>query len=114
MGIPLHRSEECAHAIINSAAGGTLPIVSGVAGQLARIYRMILTTNAAVTVTVQDTGPNALSQPFAFGTNGGSITVDTPVNGDAWWQATALGLGLQLNASAAVQVSADVWYMITP
>lgn len=114
MGIPLHRQSECAHSIVNSAAGGTLPIATGVAGQLARIYRMILTTNGAVTVTIQDTGPNALSQPFTFGASGGSITVDIPINGDPWWQATAAGLGLQFNASAAVQVSADVWYMISP
>lgn len=109
----LHRVPECAHVIVNSAAGGTLAVVAAVANQRAGIYRMILTVAAAVTVTIQDTGSNALSEPFAFGANGGSIVLDTPINGDPWWQSNT-GLGLQLNASAAVQVSSDIWYLQGP
>lgn len=109
----LHRVPECAHVIINTAAGGTIPVVAAVANQRAGIYRMILTVATTVTVTIQDTGSNALSEPFAFGASGGSIVLDTPVNGDPWWQSST-GLGLQLNASAAVQVSADIWYLQGP
>jgi hypothetical protein len=109
----LHRLFETSHAIINSAAGGVLPIVAAAPQVRASIYAMILTTSGAVTVTVQDTNAVALSQPFAFGTNGGAVTVDIKVNGDPWWQ-SALGVGLQLNASGAVQVSADIYYLVTP
>ena len=113
MGIPLHFTSECLHAIVNSAAGGVLPVVAAKAGSNCGIFRMILTTSGAVTITIQYTASNALSEPFAFGASGGSITLDTPVNGDAWWY-SALGLGLQLNASATVQVSADIWYLQRP
>jgi hypothetical protein len=109
----LHRVSECSHVIVGSAAGGTLAVVAAVAGQRAGIYRMILTTPSTVTVTIQDTGSNPLSQAFAFGASGGSIALDTPVNGDPWWQSNA-GLGLQLNLSAAVQVSADFWFLQGP
>jgi hypothetical protein len=109
----LHRVSELQHTIINSAAGGTLPIAAAVANQRAGIYRIILTTAAAVTVTIQDTGSNALSEPFAFGVNGGSVVLDISSNGDPWWQ-SGTGLGLQLNASAAVQVSGDIWWLQGP
>lgn len=111
--MPLRYLSDAAHVIVNSAAGGTLPIVAAVAGVRSNLYRLILTVPAAVTVTLQDTSGAALSQPFAFGTSGGSITLDVPINGDPWWTAP-LGRGLQFNASAAVQVSADVWYLQTP
>ena len=101
---------ECQHVIVNSAAGGTLAAVVAVANQGVGIYRMILTVPSAVIVTVQDTSGNALSQPFAFGSSGGSVTIDTPINGDPWWN-SVVGRGIQLNASTTVQVSADIWYL---
>lgn len=109
----LRSISECSHVIINSAAGGTLAAVAAVSGQRVGIYRMILTVATTVTVTVQDTANAALSQPFAFGSSGGSITLDTPINWDPWWT-SALGLGIQLNASVAVQVSADIWWLQGP
>lgn len=109
----LHRMIETQHTIVSSAAGGTLAITGAVAGLRSSIYRMILTSSGAVTVTVQDTNAVALSAPFAFGTNGGAVILDIQVNGDAWFQ-SGYGVGLQFNASAAVQVSADVYWMQTP
>lgn len=109
----LHRVPECAHQIINSAAGGTLAIVAAVASQRVGVYRLVLVVPAAVTVTFQDTAGGALSAPYAFGTTGGSLTLDTPVNGDPWYQ-SGVGLGLQLLVSAAVQVSADVYTLQGP
>jgi hypothetical protein len=109
----LHRLFETNHTIINSSAGGVLPVAAALANNRSSIYALILTTPSAVTVTVQDTASVALSQPFAFGANGGAVTVDIKTNGDPWWQ-SALGVGLQLFASAAVQVSADVYWLQTP
>ena len=109
----LHRIMETAHVIINTAAGGTIPVVAAVPGNRVSIYRMIITSSGAVTVTIQDTSGGALSEPFAFGTNGGAVTVDIQPNGDPWWQ-SALGLGIQLSASAAVQVSSDIYFLVTP
>jgi len=114
--VPLHNIPECQHAIVNSAAGGTLAIVSGVTApkpQRVGIYRMILFVGAATTLTLQDTASNALAAPWTFGAGGGSLVLDTPINGDPWWQAGA-GLGVQFSSTAAVQVSADIWYLQGP
>jgi len=94
----LHRLMETNHFIQNSAAGGTVVIAPAAAG--------------AVTVTVQDTSGAAISEPFAFGTNGGAVTLDVKVNGDPWFN-SAVGLGLQFSISAAVQVSGDVYWLQT-
>ncbi|HKD44546.1 MAG TPA: hypothetical protein VKD24_02720 [Candidatus Angelobacter sp.] len=112
MGIPLHTQSELTHVVVNSAAGGTLAVASAVTGSKIGIYRMLLVANSATTITIQDTASSALSAPYSL-LAGGSIIVDTPINGDPWWQSTA-GKGLQINSSAAVQVSADVYYLVSP
>jgi hypothetical protein len=109
MGTPLHTRPELSHSIVNSAAGGTLAIAAAVAGQRAAIYRIVLSANGATVLTFQDTAGTALSAPYSFAA-GGSLTLDTQVNGDPWFQSGA-GLGLQLNSSAAVQVSGDIYWL---
>jgi hypothetical protein len=113
MGVPLHLGSECSHNLFSSAGIGTVVAIAAVASQSAAIYRMILTCAGACSVTLQDTTGVALSQVFAFGASGGSITLDIPVNGDPWWQSVA-GRGIQINQSAAVQVSADIWFLQRP
>ena len=113
MGLNLLRSTQLGHVIVNSAASGALAITAASAGTFARIYRVILVTGGATTITFQDTGPNAISAPFAF-SGAGSLVLDEQISGDPWFQATTAGLGLQLNNSAAVQVSADIWYLQGP
>jgi hypothetical protein len=110
MGVPLHLGSECAHVLFSNNTIASTVAIPAVASQSAAIYRMILTCAAACNVTIQDTTAVALSQVFAFGASGGSITLDIPVNGDPWWQSVA-GRGIQINQSAAVQVSADIWYL---
>jgi hypothetical protein len=104
---------ETQHFIQNSAAGGTVVIAVAVPGLRSNVYAMILTAAGAVTATLQDTSGAAISEPFAFGTNGGAVTIDVKVNGDPWFN-TGIGLGLQLAISAAVQVSGDIYWMQTP
>ena len=106
----LRTNSETVHTIVSGSAS-PLAVTSGVTGQRQAIYKMILTTAGAVTVTIQDTTGVALSQGFAFGTNGGSITIDIPINNEPWFGPTVAGRGLQLGLSAAVTVSADVWSM---
>jgi hypothetical protein len=111
----LLRRPECVHAIVNSAAGGTLAITGGgaIAGQRVGIYRIAITVGAAVNVTVQDTGAGALSAPIAFlGAAPLPFILETPINGEPLWQSNT-GLGIQLNASGAVQVNADIWFIPT-
>lgn len=108
--MPLRSISECAHAIIGTAAGGTVPVVPAVSAESVNLYRMLLTVTAAVSVTIQDTSGNNLSEVFTFPTNGGAIVLDTQINGDPWFS-SAVGLGMQLFVSAAVEVNADIWYL---
>jgi hypothetical protein len=112
----LRTTAECAHAFGNQATSGgtTWTVVTAVAMRRVYVYRLIITLGStASTVTLQDTASNALSQAFNM-TGNGSITLDTPINFDPWWQ-TALGLGLQFVASSnSTTVSYDVWYLLAP
>ena len=108
--MPLRSISECAHAIISSAAGGTIPAIPAVAGNSVNLYRMLLTIAGAASVAIQDTNGNNLSQAFTFPASGGAITLDTQINGDPWFSAS-MGLGMQLLVSAAVQINVDIWYL---
>lgn len=99
------------HAIV-AAAAGTTAVVSAVAGQRAGIYKMIVNTSTTATFVIQDTANTALSQTFSFGANGGTFTLDIPINLEPWWQ-SGNGLGLQFVVTGAT-VNVDVWYLQTP
>ncbi len=113
--MPLRNRPELQHAIVSSAAGGALAAIAAPGGLLrVSVYRIAITVGAAVNVTVQDTNSNALSQAFQFlGTAPLPLVLDMMTNGDPLWQSSG-GLGIQLNASGAVQVNADFWYLISP
>jgi hypothetical protein len=108
----LRTSAECAH-VFGSASTGTIALVAAVAVKRVYVYRMILTlATPAVTITLQDTASAAMSQPFQL-LAGGSVTLDTPINGDPWWQSGA-GLGVQLGQSGTTVIGYDVWYLQAP
>jgi hypothetical protein len=117
--MPLRNRPELQHSIVNSAAGGTLAISGAGAGafpsQRIAVFAMAITVGAAVNVTLQDTGAVALSQPFQFlGTSPPPLVLNLLESGqgtDPRWITSANGVGIQLNASGAVQVSADIWWL---
>jgi hypothetical protein len=113
MSIALHPIPENLHALLSVASATTTVVIAAVAQKRAGIYRMILTVAGAQTIVIQDTASTVLSQTFQFGANGGSITLDIPINGDPWWN-SGIGLGIQFVTSTAAQTSADVWYMVGP
>jgi hypothetical protein len=85
-----------------------IPASQVVAIQRVGIYRLVIVAAVACTVQFQDTGSNILSAQFPLGVNG-SFVLDTPINGDPWWQGGA-GLGLQLLLTGAgASVAADIW-----
>src|SRR6266853_1994716 len=81
------------------------------------VYRMILVANAASTFAFQDTAGNPISATYSLTAAGSTVTLDTPINGDPWWQtgpnfATPnypLGVGLQLVIGGTGPVAYDVW-----
>ena len=59
------------------------------------IYRLMLNSVAGGTFQFQDTAGGVLSALYTLAANGFYI-LDTPINGDPWWQPVAAGLGLQI------------------
>lgn len=103
-------------AILVSSKGtnyvvGTQVLVAASAAvgiQRVGIYRCVIEAIAASTIQFQDTSGGALSGIYSLGALGFFI-LDTPINGDPWWQAAA-GLGVQLVIGGTGPVAADIWY----
>jgi hypothetical protein len=101
------------------AAGTTVLLAANkvLASQRVGVYRMILVANATSTFQFQDTSGNAISAQYSLTSAGSTVTLDTPVNGDPWWQtgpslafpSNPLGVGLQLVIGGTGPVAADVW-----
>lgn len=117
----LRGRSEAIHLFGNVAGAGPTTILAGVAGQIIRVYRLIIVNGAAgQTITLQDTasGGTAVSEGFLLLANG-TVTLDTPINGDPWFfsgdrgnAATVLGLGLQWSNTAAFGY--DIWVLQGP
>jgi hypothetical protein len=92
-------------AVINSAAGGDIVLVAGVAGQIIRCYKFLIYNTTALSLTFKD-GVTALSGPMALPALGQLLL---PMDGEPWFQASA-GANLVLNASAATLVAGTIWF----
>jgi len=93
-----------------TVAGSPITIIpaSQVSGiQRVGIYRMIAVATAAVTLQFQDTASTLISAQYSL-IAGGTITLDTPINGDYWWQGGA-GRGIQLLLTGTGPLAADIW-----
>src|SRR5712671_6353089 len=110
----LRGRSEALHVFGNVAGAGPSAIVPAVAGQIVRVYRVIVVNGAvAQTITLQDTSNAAISQGFVLLANA-TITLDTPINNDPWWfsgdrgtAVTVPGLGIQWANTAAFGY--DLW-----
>lgn len=113
-GVTLNNRPQCLHTFGNSAANPVVMVAANnaniISGQRVGLFRIILIAAAAGTVTIADSGTNALSQPFVFAING-SLVLDMPDNGDPWWQSTAANPGLQLTNAGTIAVGFDVWWL---
>jgi hypothetical protein len=97
-------------APINVTALGANVIITAVGGQTIRVMRMFFVNSDPTTVTnitIQDTTPTSFSGAFRVIT-GGSFN-GNDANGEPLY-VSAIGKGIQLNSSAAVQLSGTVWY----
>lgn len=103
---------ETKHAVATGLGAGTTVIVPAVTQQFVGIYKLIVTCSATATLQIQDTGSNALSQTFSFGANGGTITLDIPINTEPWWISgnnITPGLGIQFVVTGTINY--DMWYL---
>jgi hypothetical protein len=93
-----------------TVAGSPITIVPAtqvVGIQRLGIYKVVIETIAAATIQFQDTGANLISAQFSLGALG-FLILDTPINGDPWWQC-GQGLGLQMLLTGTGPVAADIW-----
>jgi hypothetical protein len=96
-------------AAINTTSA-TAVLVAAVGGQTVRVMRMFFVNSDSTTVTnvtIQDTTPTSFSGAFRLIT-GGSFN-GTDANGEPLY-VSAVGKGIQLVNSAAVQLSGTIWY----
>ena len=92
---------------IDVASSGDNTIVSAVEGKKIRVLQYALVCSDAVTVQWKSSGGTALSGAMSFAANGGISCPFSPVG----LFETAIGEGLVLNLSAAVQVSGHLVYV---
>jgi hypothetical protein len=78
-----------------------VPVASLVGIQRPGIYRLMLNSVAGATFQFLDTAGGVLSALYTLPANGFFI-LDTPINGDPWWQPSAPGLGIQITVSATI------------
>jgi len=96
----------------NYTVGGSpisiVPASQVQANQRVGIYKCIIEAIAATTIQFRGTdGTTLLSAQFSLGALGFFI-LDTPINGDPWWQAPS-GQGIQLVLTGTGPVAADIW-----
>jgi hypothetical protein len=91
---------------VSFASASSNTIVAGVAGQIIRVYRVLLVNTAANSLTFQD-GSTALSGAMLLGVS--SILI-LPNCGIPWYQ-TSPGNAFNILASAGSQVSGTIWYL---
>jgi hypothetical protein len=114
-GVTLNSRSQCLHTF-GSAGTATVVLVASnnaniISGQRVGLFRIITTVLAAVGLTLQDSGGNALSGLIQLAANG-SIVLDMPDNGDPWWQSTAANPGLQwAQTGGPTTVGFDAWWL---
>ena len=113
----LRPRSECLHSF-GSGTTGVQALVAGVPRQIVRVYRLILVNGSvAGTIQLQDTNNQGISQAFNL-VAGGSVVLDTPINGDPWWTSDAvsgMGQGIQwLSAGGVTAYAWDLWYLQGP
>lgn len=96
--------------MVEFGASGDNDLIPAVDGQILRLFRLLITFDAAVTVRFKDGASTNLSGPLYIAANG-SIVLDFPPSKDALpWFTTARGNALVLNLSAAVNVGGTACY----
>lgn len=93
-------------AVINFSGSGDNDLVSAVANQTVRCFRLFIVVGGITNLTFKN-GTTALTGPLPMAANGG-ITLDL-ISPEPWFTASA-GNALKLNSSNAVQVSGELWF----
>lgn len=91
---------------ISFSASGDNTVVSGVAGQLVRVFKVLFTVGAASNITFKDGAGTSLTGAIAYAANQGMVL---DFDGEPWF-ATSAGNAFVMNQSAPAAVRGAVWY----
>lgn len=87
--------------LINIAGAGDNTVIAAVAGQIIRVYKILLWANGSTSVTLKDGAATSLTGAMAFTAQTGFV-LDYD---DQPWFITSSGNAFVINLSAAIQVS---------
>jgi hypothetical protein len=93
-------------ASVSVAASGAL--IAGVAGQIIRVYRMLIVNVTAVTVQFQD-GATNLTGVMSLPATG---ILSYPMDGNPWFT-TSPGNAFNIALGGAIQVSGSIYFTVT-
>jgi hypothetical protein len=91
---------------VSFASASSNTVIAAVAGEIIRVYRVLLVANAAANLTFQD-GSTALSGAMALAANS---PVVLPNCGIPWYQ-TSPGNAFNILSSTGAQISGTLWYL---
>lgn len=109
IGPGLKTSEQLTRTVINCAVSGANTIVAASAANFFRLYAIILTVAASVTVTLGDTA--AWTGAMTFGAGGGILLTN---QGEPHYISSAVNKAFVITLGSAVQCSGTVWYTLAP
>jgi hypothetical protein len=94
-------------AAVNASAAGNNALVAAVAGQIIRVYRLLIVIAAADTMYFRDGAAGAALTGLMSMSQYGSIVLDH--DGEPWFT-TSAGNAFVLNMTAGVQASGRIYY----
>lgn len=95
-------------APLTFSANGDNTVIAAVAGNALVVWKIALTTHAAVTITFASGAGTASPLGIYEFTTAGSLVLDGPEGFDLF--RTAIGALFNMNLSGAVAVNGTVWY----
>lgn len=99
-------TEQYTRAVISCAASGDNVILAGTGSQFVRVFGIIFVVDTPVAVKIGDDTPAYFTGAMKFGSGSGLFL---PAYGEPYFIG-AVGKGLVINLSAAVQCSGILWY----
>lgn len=102
----LKTTEQLSRIAISCNSSGANTLLAGVSLQYVRIYAIIFTVASPVNVKLGDTTVTDFTGAMTFGVGGGLLLTQ---QGEPHF-ITAIGKGVNLNLSSAVQCSGVMWY----
>lgn len=107
----LKTTEQCLRASFTFSAAADNVILTADAANKIRIYAIMFTCAAPVTIKLGEGGPTYWTGPMTFGLGGGLLLTQ---QGEPHFMNSAINKSVLMNLSAVIVVSGTVWYTLAP